>query len=121
MPIAHVYGTDLPDRDYSGRNAYARFEKNHGEIAWAMRESVHRILYTVVHSAGMNGFSANTRVITITPEWQYYLGLFTTFSIAFLIASALILITCYAFPAVPDAIVRFVKKRKSSEEGGNNE
>lgn len=121
MPIAHVYGTDLPDRDYSGRNAYARFEKNHGEIAWAMRESVHRILYTVVHSAGMNGFSANTRVITITPEWQYYLGLFTTLSIAFLIASALMLVTCYAFPAIPDAIVRFIKKRKASEEGGNNE
>lgn len=121
MPVSHLSGTDLVDRDFSKKTYYDKFRTGHGEIAWAMRESVHRILYTVVHSAGMNGFSANTRVITITPEWQYYLGLFTTLSIAFLIASALMLITCYAFPAVPDAIVRFIKKRRSSEEGGNNE
>ena len=42
----------------------------HADVAWAMRESMHRILYTVVHSNTMNGISPNTKVIQVTPWWQ---------------------------------------------------
>lgn len=36
----------------------------------AMRESAHRILYTVVHSRGMDGISADTVIIQVTPWWS---------------------------------------------------
>ena len=35
-----------------------------------MRESVHRVLYTVVHSNAMNGIGEGTRVIIIPAEWK---------------------------------------------------
>ena len=40
------------------------------QLAWAMRESCHRILYTVLHSRGMDGISADTEIVTVTPWWQ---------------------------------------------------
>lgn len=40
------------------------------QIAQAMRESAHRILYTVLHSRGMDGIGINTRIIEVTPWWQ---------------------------------------------------
>lgn len=63
-------GNDLPDGDgansefngYGPGNGYA-------ELAWAMRESAHRILFTVVHSNAMNGIGTGTRFITHTPTW----------------------------------------------------
>ena len=44
--------------------------KNHADVAWALRESMHRILYTVVHSNAMNGISVNTSIEHVTPWWQ---------------------------------------------------
>lgn len=40
------------------------------QVARALRESSHRILYTVLHSRGMDGISANTRIVSVTPWWQ---------------------------------------------------
>ena len=31
----------------------------HSKVAWAMREAAHRVLYSVVHSAAMNGYEPN--------------------------------------------------------------
>ena len=42
----------------------------HADVAWGMREAMHRILYTVVHSNAMNGISAGTKIIQVTPWWQ---------------------------------------------------
>ena len=42
-------------------------------VVKAMRESVHRILYTVANSNAMNGISVNTKIIPITPVWVYFL------------------------------------------------
>ncbi len=110
MPVAHLYGVDLPDRDYSQMNAYARYEKGHGALAWAMRESVHRILYTVVHSAAMNGVTSSTRVVSLTPDWQYWLKMGTQMSATLLAASAALLITVYAFPWAVDAATGRLRK-----------
>ena len=63
-------GNDLPDGD--GNNAeFENYGPGNGyaELAWAMRESAHRILYTVVHSNAMNGFSTGTRTRVLTPAW----------------------------------------------------
>lgn len=42
----------------------------HSDVAWAMREAMHRILYTMVHSNAMNGISVNTVIEKVTPWWQ---------------------------------------------------
>ena len=44
--------------------------KENAPMARAMRESAHRILYTVVHSRGMDGISADTIIIQVTPWWS---------------------------------------------------
>ena len=44
--------------------------KENAPIARAMRESAHRILYTVVHSRGMDGISQDTVIVHVTPWWS---------------------------------------------------
>lgn len=120
MPVAHLYGIALPDRDYSIYNNYDQYKTGHGELAWAMRENVHHVLYTVVHSAAMNGMTANTRIITIKPDWQYILNMFTWLSVTLLIASVLLLATCYAFPWVTDKIKALLSRGKANGAGNDN-
>lgn len=120
MPVAHMYGVNIPDRDYSTMGAYEGYETGHGALAWAMRESVHHVLYTVVHSAAMNGMTANTRIVTITPDWQYVLNTFTWLSVTLLIASVLLLATCYAFPWVTDKIKALLSRGKANGAGNDN-
>lgn len=40
------------------------------QVARALRESSHRVLYTVLHSRGMDGIGSNTRIVSVTPFWQ---------------------------------------------------
>ena len=40
------------------------------QVARALRESSHRILYTVLHSRGMDGIGENTMIVSVTPWWQ---------------------------------------------------
>lgn len=100
MPVAHLYGTDLPDRTYQSRGAYVGLEKNHGRIAWAMREACHNILYTTLHSAMINGLSSDTRILTITPNWVHGLKIGTTATVILAVASLLLLLSAYLFPTV---------------------
>lgn len=44
--------------------------KTNATFCTALRESVHRNLYTRVHTVAMNGVGANTKVVIIIPEWQ---------------------------------------------------
>ena len=39
-------------------------------VARALRESSHRILYTVLHSRGMDGIDSNMKIVPVTPWWQ---------------------------------------------------
>lgn len=59
-----LYDLYAPDAD--GNGDYAR-------MAWRMRESVKRVMYACVHSNAMNGFSAGTRIVQLTPWWQILL------------------------------------------------
>ena len=44
--------------------------KDDPDVAQAMREATHRILYTVANSNAMNGFTAETEIVEVTPWWQ---------------------------------------------------
>jgi beta-glucosidase len=50
------------------------YKEGYGELAWAMRESAHRILYTVVRSNAMNYMTSDMTVISVTPTWQKVLN-----------------------------------------------
>ncbi len=64
-----IAGSDIPDgTDTSLFNGISSTE-GYGDLAMAMREAAHHILYTVVHSNAMNGFSSSTKVYSITPVW----------------------------------------------------
>ncbi|MBO7196344.1 MAG: glycoside hydrolase family 3 C-terminal domain-containing protein [Clostridia bacterium] len=65
-------GCALPDGDTANsaeNSALYKYSEGYGNLAWAMREEAHRILYVVVNSVAMNGYSASTRFVTITPTW----------------------------------------------------
>lgn len=65
-------GNDLPINNVSHTVANTP-ESGYGHVAQAARNSVHNVLYTVVHSSAMNGFSSDMRVVRFQPAWQYYL------------------------------------------------
>jgi beta-glucosidase len=80
-------GNDLPLAQDSDLKNY---QTGYSKIAWAMRDSVHNILYTTVHSRAMNGISSNMRVVSFQPEWQYYLEYYTPIVKKFAIISILL-------------------------------
>ena len=49
-------------------------DEGYGHVAQAARQCVHNVLYTVVQSSAMNGFSSDMRIIRFQPEWEYFLG-----------------------------------------------
>lgn len=69
------YGNDLPLGVYdSSRYAFAAPKEaggsgEYGNYAMAMRESMHRILYTVCQSYYMNGLASNDKIVKLTPPW----------------------------------------------------
>ena len=83
-------GCALPDGDTATSaelSALYQYSEGYGELAWAMREEAHRILYVVVNSVAMNGYSASTRFVTVTPQWVNVLmgargGIITSFCIS---------------------------------------
>lgn len=85
-------GNDLPDGTTSSSgadSALMAYKTGYSEVGWAMRESAHRLLYTVVHSNAMNGISSDTIIINVTPTWQKLLKGLTISSTVFFIISFL--------------------------------
>ncbi len=68
-------GQDFPDGNWLQNDASLNFDfaKNGGAsaIAWAMRESAHRIMYQAVQGNRVNGLAANTsiNITRLTPTW----------------------------------------------------
>ncbi len=96
-------GNDLPDGDTASNVAESElnaYKEGYGEFAWQMRESAHRILYTVVQSSGMNGISSNTIVRLITPWWQPTLKAVSITSGVILFAS----LACYVALEIKERI-----------------
>lgn len=72
-------GNDIPDNyvgdDISELSAYGPKGSNpNAVVVNSMRESSKRVLYTVLHSRGMDGISPNTKVVAVTPWWQMTLN-----------------------------------------------
>ena len=66
-----IAGSDIWDSpDPTIHTTLAPKYENDAYIVTQMRESMHNILYTVVNSNAMNGWSANDRLQTITPWWK---------------------------------------------------
>lgn len=103
LPAMLVAGTNLVDGMQPAADLNICRE-NHADVAWAMREAAHRILYTVVHSNAMNGYSTGTRLVPIMPWWQ------TTLLIADIVLGV-------AFMASLSwcgySVIRYLRKNKS--------
>ncbi|MDE6355760.1 MAG: glycoside hydrolase family 3 C-terminal domain-containing protein [Clostridia bacterium] len=68
-----LYGNDIPDGTLNESKENFDYVKDgkHADMAWAMRDAAHRVLYTVVQSNAMNGITNGTRIITYLPAWVY--------------------------------------------------
>jgi beta-glucosidase len=69
-----VAGTDNYCLDFSGLSTAGVVQlitsNDDGYLLGKLRKSVHDYLYTVANSNIMNGYSANSKVVSITPWWQ---------------------------------------------------
>ena len=68
------YGNDIPDGTVKTEKetfeyASPKYGGKYSRLAWAMREAAHRVLYSVVHSAAMNGYEPTYLVMKPTPSW----------------------------------------------------
>ncbi len=77
-------------------------------LASALRETVHRILYTKLHSNAMNGMKLTTKIIYVTPWWKTTLD-------ALAITFGVLAIICFLIFAV-SVTLPFLDKRKKRLE-----
>ena len=64
-------GTDSWDSSaVQWTNDLLNLYQNDPDVAQAMRLATHRVLYTVANSHAMNGFTADTEIVAVTPWWQ---------------------------------------------------
>lgn len=108
-PHEVLAGNDLPDNftiPSNGNDDDLGFEfwdygpggsKPNAQLAQAMRISAHRVLYTVVHSRGMDGYDENTGMKNITPWWQILL----TVSIIVLAVLSALLVAWLVIDMIP--------------------
>ena len=68
-------GNDIPD-NLVGEDIkeFAAYESN-PVVVNRLRESSKRVLYTVLHSRGMDGISNNSIVVPVTAWWQLTLDI----------------------------------------------
>lgn len=69
LPAMLVAGTNLIDGSRKATDL-EMCKTNHADVAWGLRESLHRICYNVVHSNAMNGYSANVRIVKVREWWR---------------------------------------------------
>lgn len=114
-------GNDLPDgqpaspshpTDKDGNSLYfSSYSEGYGKFAWAMRDAAKKVLYTVVNSNTMNGFTGDTTVTNITPAWEIAIPVVTRVLLALFVWSAV----GYGLLFVTEAVVNSFAKRKSEK------
>ncbi|MBQ8137676.1 MAG: glycoside hydrolase family 3 protein, partial [Clostridia bacterium] len=90
-----VAGNDIPDGelDIASLAPYGpKDAKANAAVAQAMRASSKLVLYTVLHSRGMDGISQYSKVVAVTPWWQTALN-FAQWSLLGLSCIGLVLLT----------------------------
>ena len=72
-------GNDIPDFEAKDLSALSAYGPDGAEpnavVVNRMRESAKRVLYTVLHSRGMDGISNNSIVVPVTAWWQQALNI----------------------------------------------
>ena len=87
-------GTDL-FLDPSGAQAQFDGYSTSAAFRQAVRQAVHRYLYTVVnHSAAMNGFSAASEIVPVTPWWQRTITVLTILTLGAGCAATVMVALC---------------------------
>ena len=115
LPLSVMEGNGLIDRDFAYDSPYQHCSPKiggYGHVAQAMRTEVHRILYTVVHSAAMNGISSSMKMIDVTPAWHVIYNTASSSIVTLLIGSSVLLAWTYIYDY-------FFKDKKEEEKGGN--
>ena len=69
-------GTDLFLCTLTDQTNFIEGYQSDADVLNALRESAHRICYAYVNSNLMNGLSAGSRVVPVTPAWNYWLYAF---------------------------------------------
>jgi beta-glucosidase len=92
-----VAGTDSFCLDFSGQSAIVITEaitsNDDGYLLSNLRRAAQNILYVTANSNVMNGYSANSKVISVTPWWQPTMfGLIALFAILDLLSIAMLVI-----------------------------
>lgn len=89
-------------------------KEGYGEFAWALREECHRVLYTVVHSNGMNFQAPGMKVKIITPPWLMALNTVKTIAIVLFAISTVFLIATIVLGYLPEKF-RFWQRKKVND------
>lgn len=89
-------GTDNFCLDFSGDSSRALVQaitaNDDGNLLGLLRRSVHDYLYIAANSNIMNGYSLNSRVVSITPWWQPLMyGLIAVFAVLDILCLAMLL------------------------------
>lgn len=74
-------GASLSDDDkMEGQHSFDPYKPvagqtlGYGDFAWKMRDAAKHICYAVLHSNAINGYSAGTEIVSVTPPWQYWVA-----------------------------------------------
>lgn len=87
-------GSDIWDYSGDAWEKMLKANKTDSELVNAMRDSCKRIMYTVVNSCAMNGITAETDIVEITPWWKITLvALDVTFGVLMLASAAMFVLT----------------------------
>lgn len=107
-------GNDLPINNVSNTiNNIDPTTGGYGHVVQAARNSVHNVLYTVVHSSAMNGFTSDVRVVRFQPKWQVLLEDATSVVNVFFVLSIVFFVGIEGW-AIASAILS--KKRGQTKE-----
>ncbi len=95
--------------------------KNNATVMLALRESCHRVLYTQLHSAAINGITVNTKMIQVTPWWEALLKFLTATSavaatLALVMAVASVLLNGKLYP---QTLAKLEKQPEKAKEADN--
>ncbi|MBE5809974.1 MAG: beta-glucosidase [Clostridiales bacterium] len=84
-------GNDIPDNLVGEDISEFKNYENNPVVVNRLRESSKRVLYTVLHSRGMDGISANSQVVAVTTWWQMSLNIAQYASLALSVLFGLLL------------------------------
>lgn len=90
--VGVLNGNDIPDATINTNN-FAQYKTGYSDLAWALRESAHRILYHTVNSNAMNGIAPGMVQIALPIWWKDMLNaIVPTFGVLFGVSAAFLVV-----------------------------